>query len=44
MYFSLRENMMCGVRGLSGSNKSNEGGRVFAKGQLGLYADSKIGF
>ncbi len=38
MYFSLCENIMCGVRvpWLVRRNNSNEG-RVFAKGQLGFF-------
>ncbi len=36
MYFSLRENMMCSVRAalFVGDDNSNQGGRVFANGQL----------
>ncbi len=43
IYFSLREYMMCGVRvvWLVGYSNNNEGGRVFAKGQLYELADKE---
>ncbi len=38
MYFSLRENMMCGVRAawLVGHSNSNKGEQVFVKGKLDM--------